>query len=60
MHGFRELSLDYSEQVAKEEGAVIWNSDKDGYQRQEKMQRTEAWVDPTPKLESPKPKRRRK
>lgn len=44
--GFRDLSLDYAEEVAREEGAVIWKSDKDGYQREEKIQRASDWVEP--------------
>jgi hypothetical protein len=43
--GFRDLSLDYEEEVAREEGAIIWKSDKDGYQREEKVQRQRQWVD---------------
>ena len=43
--GFRDVSLDYAEQVAKEEGAVIWKSDKDGYKREEKVSLKKEWVD---------------
>jgi hypothetical protein len=43
--GFRDLSqIDYSEEVAREEGAVIWNSDRNGYQREEKVKRSSEWV----------------
>lgn len=53
--GFRDLSLDYAEQVAKEEGAVIWKSDKDGYQREEKVKRVKEWAgDPVAALPAPK------
>lgn len=48
--GFRDLSLDYAEEVAREEGAVIWKSDKDGYQREEKVQRASDWVEPAKEL----------
>jgi hypothetical protein len=42
---FRETTaIDYSEQVAKEEGAVLWKSDKDGYQREEKVKRETEWA----------------
>lgn len=45
--GFRDTgAVEYIEQVAKEEGAIIWKSDKDGYQREEKVKREEQWVEP--------------
>jgi hypothetical protein len=41
---FREITaINYSEQVAKEEGAVIWKSDAEGYQREEKVKRATEW-----------------
>lgn len=41
---FREITaINYSEQVAKEEGAVLWKSDANGYEREEKVKRTEEW-----------------
>lgn len=41
---FRDLSkINYSEQVAKEEGATIWKSDTEGYQREDKVKRTTEW-----------------
>jgi len=43
--GFRELSLEYSEQIAKEEGATIWKSDNNGYSRQENVSRSYEWGD---------------
>ncbi len=43
--GFRELSLEYSEQIAKEEGATIWKSDNNGYSRQENVNRSYEWGD---------------
>lgn len=42
--GFRDLTMPYAEEVAKEEGAVIWKDDKDGYQREEKVSRRAEWV----------------
>lgn len=51
--GFRDMNIDYMEQVAKEEGAIIWKSDKSGYSREEKVNRASEWVDPTPLLGSP-------
>lgn len=44
--GFRDMSLEYAEEVAREEGAVIWKSDKDGYQREEKVNKSSDWVEP--------------
>jgi hypothetical protein len=65
--GFRDLSMEYAEQIAKEEGAVIWKDDKNGYQREEKVQRSHEWInddlalldapDPAP---VPTPKRKRR
>ena len=48
--GFRDTSIEYAEEVAREEGAVIWKSDKDGYQREEKVKRSSDWI--TPQLSS--------
>jgi hypothetical protein len=45
--GFRDLSLEYAEQVAKEEGATIWKSDQDGYVREDKVSSKKEWVNPT-------------
>lgn len=50
--GFRDLSLDYMEEVAKEEGATIWNSDQHGYKREEKVSRRKEWVEPALEIES--------
>ena len=62
--GFRDLSMNYAEQIAKEEGAVIWKDDKDGYQREEKVKRAQEWVinPETPALPAPQEtvKRKRK
>lgn len=43
--GYRDMSLGYEEEVAREEGAIIWKSDKDGYKREEKVKRTAQWTD---------------
>ena len=45
VHGFRDLSLQYAEEVAKEEGATIWKSDENGYEREEKRSSRREWVD---------------
>ena len=44
--GYRDMSIEYAEEVAREEGAVIWKSDKDGYKREEKVSRASDWVTP--------------
>ena len=44
--GFRDLSLGYAEEVAKEEGATIWKDDEEGYVRESKVSRKKAWVVP--------------
>lgn len=53
--GFRDLDMQYAEQIAKEEGAVIWKDDKDGYQREEKVKHAKEWVinPDTPVLAAP-------
>lgn len=49
--GFRDLSLGYAEEVAKEEGATIWKDDEKGYVRETKVKREKAWV--VPQLPAP-------
>lgn len=44
--GFRDLSLGYAEEVAREEGATIWKDDENGYVRENKVSRTRQWVTP--------------
>lgn len=44
--GFRDTSLDYMEEVAREEGATIWKSDEKGYSREDKRSGTREWVVP--------------
>lgn len=51
--GFRDLGVvEYEEEVAREEGAIMWKSDKDGYRREEKVRRASEWVDPTRQITS--------
>jgi hypothetical protein len=57
--GFRDLSLGYREEVAREEGATIWKDDEQGYMREDRVSRKREWVEP-PVIEAPKPRRRRK
>jgi len=45
--GFRDTAIEYAEEVAREEGAIIWKSDKDGYQREEKVSRKTDWLSPS-------------
>lgn len=54
VRGFRDLSLGYAEEVAVEQGATIWNSDQHGYMREEKIQRTNEWVDQAELVAAPK------
>ena len=51
--GFREDSLDYEEQVAKEEGAAIWKSDRNGYKREGSRKVEYEWTDPAKQLIAP-------
>lgn len=55
---FRDLSMNYAEEVAREEGAVIWKSDERGYEREEKVQRQTEWVEPVAEIEAPRRRRR--
>ena len=41
--GFRDLSIGYAEEIAKEEGATIWKDDEKGYVRESKVKRTTEW-----------------
>lgn len=50
VESFRDLSLGYAEQVAREEGAVIWKDDEKGYVREDKVNRQTVWVDSDPAL----------
>ena len=49
--GYRDTSLEYSEQAIKLEGDTVWKSDKYGYEKEEKVKRTELWD--SPQLVSP-------
>jgi hypothetical protein len=51
--GFRDLSIAYAEEVAREEGAVIWKDDQNGYQREEKVTRQREWLEPEVPMLSP-------
>lgn len=44
--GFRDLTMPYAEEVAREEGAVIWKDDEHGYTREDKVRRSKEWVEP--------------
>src|SRR5579859_2760990 len=44
--GFRDLSLGYMEQIAKEEGATVWKDDEKGYVREDKRSVQQEWVQP--------------
>ena len=49
--GFRDLSLGYAEEVAREEGATIWKDDEEGYVRESKVSKKKTWI--TPELPAP-------
>lgn len=57
--GFRDLSIGYAEEVAREEGAVIWKDDERGYTREEKVKREREWVEAPALPSGPVVKRRR-
>ena len=54
---FRDMSMDYQEKIAVEEGDSIWKSDNDGYKRESRVQRREEWAAPERQL-NPAPTRR--
>lgn len=43
---FRDLTLGYAEEIAKEEGATIWKDDEKGYYRESKVKRENEWTTP--------------
>jgi len=51
VESFRDLSLGYAEQVAREEGATIWKDDEKGYVREHKVSVQKQWTDPAHTLE---------
>lgn len=51
---FRDLSVGYSVQVAKEEGATIWKDDEHGYMREHKQTVSKEWVQDPALLPPPK------
>ncbi len=50
--GYRDTTIDYQEQVAVEEGAILWKSDEKGYTREEKVKRDTSWTGSNPELVS--------
>ena len=53
---FRDISLEYQEEVIREEGATIWKSDEHGYLREDKHSANRKWTEPA-LLDAPKPRR---
>lgn len=43
---YRDMAIDYSEMVVKEEGATIWKSDHNGYERENKVSSKKEWIEP--------------
>ncbi len=60
VNGYRDLSLGYAEEVAKEEGATLWKSDQHGYEREERISAKTKWVDSAGLLGDGKKKRGKK
>ena len=59
--GYRDLALDYAEEVAVEQGATIWKTDKDGYHREDNVTRSTDWLVPVPPtIAEPKHRAKRK
>lgn len=53
VRSFRDLSvIDYEEQVIVEKGSTVWESDKDGYKREERLRRSSKFIDAQQLLES--------
>jgi hypothetical protein len=61
VQGFRDLTMEYAEEIAVEEGATIWKSDAEGYVREDKIQQSREWVEPSlPAIAAPTKKKRGK
>lgn len=60
VEGFRDLSLQYAEQIAKEEGATIWKDDEKGYQREEKIKHSKEWVEGDDLVALPAPAKKKR
>lgn len=60
VRGFRDLTLDYAEEVVREEGATIWKSDERGYEREDKTKRSKEWVEEQKTLPAAEPRRRKR
>lgn len=46
VYSFRDLSnIGYAEEIAREEGAVMWKDDEKGYIREDKIKREKVWVE---------------
>lgn len=43
---YRDTSIEYEERIVVEEGSTVWNSDRTGYKREEKVKRDESWALP--------------
>ena len=46
VHGFRDLTLGYAEEVAREEGSIIWKDDEKGYVRENRVASKKEWIEP--------------
>lgn len=60
VRGFRDLTMQYAEQIAVEEGATVWKDDNEGYVREQKVSRKNEWIDdPLKALPAPKKSKRK-
>jgi hypothetical protein len=47
VNSYRDISsIEYEEQIFVEKGSTVWQSDQNGYKREEAVDRTAKWVDP--------------
>jgi hypothetical protein len=55
---YRDMTINYAEEVVREEGASIWKSDNNGYEREEKLRRTQTFDEGTTQLPAPRKAKR--
>lgn len=60
VRGFRDLSVGYAEEVAREEGAVVWKDDEKGYIREDKVKIVKDWIEHEVKALPPATKKRKR
>lgn len=50
IRSFRDSTINYAEEIINEGGTVVWKSDNNGYEREEKVQKTRSWMDETKQI----------